>query len=69
MIYVSLNNCTPDPERTIAAAARLSTSEVAKVAPRLAAELKPKCYRLGYCGAAESYGIFPTAKEGMRQQK
>lgn len=37
--------------------------EVEKVSPRLAAELKPKCYRLGYCDEAESCGIFPTAKE------
>ena len=38
-------------------------AEVAKVAPRIAAELKPKCYRLGYCDEAESCGIFPTAIE------
>jgi thymidylate synthase (FAD) len=37
--------------------------EVEKVAPRLGAELKPKCYRLGYCDEAESCGIFPTAAE------
>lgn len=38
-------------------------AEVEKVAPRLAAELKPKCYPLGYCDEAESCGIFPTAAE------
>ena len=38
-------------------------AEVERVAPRLGAELKPKCYRLGYCDEAESCGIFPTAKE------
>ena len=37
--------------------------EVEKVAPRLGAELKPKCYRLGYCDEKESCGIFPTAAE------
>jgi thymidylate synthase (FAD) len=43
--------------------------EVEKVAPRLAAELKPKCYRLGYCDEAESCGLFPTAKEVMGEKK
>jgi len=38
-------------------------AEVEKVAPHLGAELKPKCYRLGYCDEAESCGIFPTAAE------
>jgi len=38
-------------------------AEVQRVAPRLGAELKPKCYRLGYCDEAESCGIFPTAAE------
>lgn len=38
-------------------------AEVERVAPRLGAELKPKCYRLGYCDEAESCGIFPTAAE------
>lgn len=41
----------------------LIKAEVERVAPRLGAELKPKCYRLGYCDEAESCGIFPTAKE------
>lgn len=35
-------------------------SEVEKVAPYIGAELKPKCYRLGYCDERESCGIFPT---------
>jgi len=35
-------------------------SEVKKVAPYIGAELKPKCYRLGYCDERESCGIFPT---------
>jgi thymidylate synthase (FAD) len=34
--------------------------EVEKVAPRLGAELKPKCYNLGYCDERESCGLFPT---------
>jgi len=38
-------------------------AEVEKVAPRLAAELKPKCYRLGYCDETESCGVFPTRAE------
>ena len=38
-------------------------AEVEKVAPRIGAELKPKCYSLGYCDEAESCGIFPTANE------
>ena len=38
-------------------------AEVEKVAPRLGAELKPKCYRLGYCDERESCGIFPTKSE------
>jgi thymidylate synthase (FAD) len=41
----------------------LIKAEVERVAPRLGAELKPKCYRLGYCDEAQSCGIFPTAKE------
>ena len=44
-------------------------AEVEKVAPRLGAELKPKCYRLGYCDEAESCGIFPTAAEVVRERK
>lgn len=35
-------------------------AEVEKVAPRIGAELKPKCYRLGYCDERESCGIFPV---------
>ena len=35
-------------------------TEVERVAPRLGGELKPKCYRLGYCDERESCGIFPT---------
>ncbi len=42
-------------------------AEVDKVAPRIGAELKPKCYRLGYCDEAESCGIFPTANELSRK--
>ncbi|MBI2866013.1 MAG: FAD-dependent thymidylate synthase [Chloroflexi bacterium] len=34
--------------------------EVEKVAPRLGAELKPKCFNLGYCDEAESCGLMPT---------
>ncbi len=37
--------------------------EVERVAPRIGAELKPKCYQLGYCDEAESCGIFPTKEE------
>ena len=46
----------------------LIKAEVERVAPRLGAELKPKCYRLGYCDEAESCGIFPTAKEVVGQK-
>ena len=35
-------------------------SEVEKVASYLGSELKPKCYRLGYCDERESCGIFAT---------
>lgn len=35
---------------------------VEKVAPFLGAELKPKCYRLGYCDERESCGLFPKRK-------
>ncbi len=35
-------------------------AEVEKVAPRIGAELKPKCYRLGYCDERETCGIFPV---------
>ncbi len=43
-------------------------AEVERVAPRLGVELKPKCYRLGYCDEAESCGIFPTAKEVVAEK-
>jgi len=33
--------------------------EVEKVASFIGAELKPKCYRLGYCDEMESCGLFP----------
>ena len=36
--------------------------EVEKVAPQIGTELKPKCYRLGYCDEVESCGLFPTLK-------
>ena len=42
-------------------------AEVEKVAPRIGAELKPKCYNLGYCDEAESCGIFPTADDLSRK--
>ncbi|MFW6125633.1 MAG: FAD-dependent thymidylate synthase [Chloroflexota bacterium] len=41
--------------------------EVEKVAPRIGAELKPKCYRLGYCDERESCGIFPTRDEILKK--
>ncbi|MBI4300991.1 MAG: FAD-dependent thymidylate synthase [Chloroflexi bacterium] len=34
--------------------------EVQKVAPRIGAELKPKCYHMGYCDEQESCGLMPT---------
>jgi thymidylate synthase (FAD) len=34
-------------------------AEVERVAPRIGAELNPKCYRLGYCDERESCGLFP----------
>ena len=37
-------------------------TEVEKVAPFIGAELKPKCYDLGYCNERESCGLFPTLK-------
>lgn len=37
--------------------------EVQSVAPLIAAELKPKCYNLGYCDERTSCGLFPTLKE------
>ena len=40
-------------------------AQVEKVAPLIGAELKPKCYRLGYCDEAESCGIFPTRDESF----
>ena len=40
-------------------------SEVQKVAPRIGAELKPKCYALGYCDEQQSCGLFPTLKEAV----
>jgi hypothetical protein len=36
--------------------------EVQKVAPFIGAELRPKCYRSGYCDELESYGLFPAMK-------
>lgn len=33
-------------------------AEVAKVAPRIGAELKPKCYQLGYCDERDGCGLF-----------
>lgn len=33
-------------------------SEVIKVAPLIAAELKPKCYQLGYCDERDGCGLF-----------
>ncbi|MBE0415868.1 MAG: FAD-dependent thymidylate synthase [Dehalococcoidia bacterium] len=44
-------------------------AEVERVAPRLGVELKPKCYRLGYCDEAQSCGIFPTAKEVVGERR
>lgn len=43
--------------------------EVQKVAPRLAVELQPKCYRLGYCDESESCGLFPTLKPAEAKVK
>ncbi len=34
--------------------------EVDKVAPRIGAELKPKCFRQGFCDEAETCGLLPT---------
>ena len=44
-------------------------AEVTKVAPRIGAELKPKCYQLGYCDERESCGLVPTRKERQFQKK
>ena len=43
--------------------------EVNKVAPNIGAELKPKCYRLGYCDERESCGLFPTREESITMMK
>lgn len=40
----------------------LIKQEVERVAPLIGVELKPKCYRLGYCNERESCGLFPTMK-------
>ena len=44
-------------------------AEMAEVAPRLGAKLKPKRYRLVYCDEAESCGILPTANEVVRERR
>ncbi len=38
----------------------LIRAEVEKVAPLIGAQLRPKCYPLGYCDEVESCGLFPT---------
>jgi thymidylate synthase (FAD) len=35
-------------------------AEMEQVAPHIAAELRAKCYRLGYCDERESCGLMPT---------
>ena len=44
-------------------------AEVLKVAPRLGAELNPKCYRLGYCDESVSCGLFPTREPSSAPDK
>lgn len=44
-------------------------AEVEKVAPKLGGELKPKCYRLGYCDERESCGIFPVSRADITKAK
>lgn len=44
-------------------------AEVEKVAPTIGAELKPKCYRLGYCDEKESCGIFPVLHTSLTKAK
>lgn len=43
--------------------------EVQKVAPHIGAELKPKCYRLGYCDEVASCGLFPTLTPAGAKKK
>lgn len=42
--------------------------EIERVAPHLGAELKPKCYNLGYCDERESCGLFPAREEVLQQK-
>lgn len=44
-------------------------AEVKRVAPTIGGELKPKCYRLGYCDEKESCGIFPVLDAGVTKAK
>lgn len=42
--------------------------EVERVAPLIGAQLKPKCFHLGYCDESESCGLMPTLPKGMMTQ-
>jgi len=42
--------------------------EVKKVAPRIGAELNPKCYNLGYCNERETCGLFPTLEHASKKR-
>ena len=44
-------------------------AEVKKVAPFIGAELKPKCYDLGYCNERESCGLFPPKEAEIVSSK
>ena len=44
-------------------------AEVRKVAPRIGEELRPKCYKLGYCDEPQSCGLFPTLKGEIKPAK
>jgi len=44
-------------------------AEVRKVAPRIGEELRPKCYKLGYCDEPKSCGLFPTLKDTIKPPK
>lgn len=44
-------------------------AEVRKVAPRIGEELRPKCYKMGYCDEPHSCGLFPTLNETAKPAK
>lgn len=41
----------------------LMKAEVEHAAPFIGAQMRPKCYQLGYCDEVESCGLFPTLRQ------